>query len=311
MTKKLKYLSYGLVLLVIMAVWVGYKADVPKEVLQQKYELPSSNYITVEGMQVHYTKEETDNNTPLLVLLHGTSASLHTWEGWVQALQNDFSIVRLDLPAFGLTGPHPQHDYSIASYVDFLHHFLDAIQLDTCYLAGNSLGGYIAWSYALQYPQQVKKLILIDATGFPFEGNRPFAFRLAQNKLSSPLVRYFTPKSLVSKSLADVYFDDNKVTPALIDRYYDFAVMEGNREAFVARVKTPYVNKTQQLNKLEMPTLIQWGQHDEWVPLDWAYLFAKQIPNTTLRVYDNAGHVPMEEIPTITAADAMLFLQNN
>ena len=85
----------------------AYRPDIPLTDLKRKYANADSRYLDIDGMPVHYRDQ---GQGPVLLLLHGTGASLHTWDGWIQPLENDFRIVRLDLPGFGLTGPAPDDD---------------------------------------------------------------------------------------------------------------------------------------------------------------------------------------------------------
>jgi pimeloyl-ACP methyl ester carboxylesterase len=258
-------------------------------------------------MEVHYRKQ--GNGEQHLILLHGTGASLHTWEGWVGMLQDSFTIYTLDLPAFGLTGPHPNRDYSIDAYVQFVDDFANHMGLSTFSLAGNSLGGGIAWNYAALYPDKIKGLILIDASGFPSE-NSIGIFKLAKNPLFGPLLKYITPRSLIRKNLLQVYADDSKVTEYLVDRYYHLARRKGNRQAFIDRAKTPMPDNTHLLSTINIPTLIMWGEKDQWNGMVEAYKFQEALPNDSLIIYQNLGHVPMEEDPFTTARDASNFLNN-
>ncbi|UCH10746.1 MAG: alpha/beta fold hydrolase, partial [Fidelibacterota bacterium] len=115
-------------------------------------------------MEVHIRDQGTG---PAVVLLHGMFSSLHTWDGWVEALQDSFRMIRLDLPGFGLTGPRPDADYSLSEYVGFMDALLDELGVERAILVGNSLGGGIAWEYSLAHPSRVEGLILIDAVGYP------------------------------------------------------------------------------------------------------------------------------------------------
>ena len=133
--------------------------DIPVEELKKTYADGTSRFVPVGGMDVHYRDE--GRGFPL-VLIHGTAASLHTWDGWATALSGDFRVIRMDLPAFGLTGPAPDRDYRIGAYVRFIDDFLDTIGVTRCHLAGNSLGGLIAWNYALAHPAKVDRMILVD-----------------------------------------------------------------------------------------------------------------------------------------------------
>lgn len=280
------------------------RTDIGVEELQAKYANAASRFIMLHGMRVHYRDEGAG---PTLVLLHGTASSLHTWEGWASALQNDFRIVRMDLPGFGLTGPNATHDYSLPQYVDFLAAFADSLKLERFHLAGNSLGGEIAWHFALAQPARVESMILLDAAGYPIT-RVPFAFTLARNPLTRFFTRWITPRSLVQKSLLDVYGDDGKVTEALVQRYYELTCRAGNRAAFIARARAFHVVEFERIKQILTPTLIQWGAQDEWIPVADAQRFVADIPNSELIIYEDAGHVPMEEIPERTAHDAKNFM---
>ena len=294
-----------IVLIVVLALFLVQK-DMPLDELEQKYASPSSKFINMADMNIHYRVE--GKGSPL-VLLHGTGSSLHTWDGWVQALSDSFRIIRLDLPAFGLTGPHPNHDYRIATYVKLLHSFLDELKVRKMALAGNSLGGFIAWRYALQYPEQVKKLILIDASGYPSNDPPPLVFKLAQTPVLNNLLAKISMRSLIEKSLKEVYADDSKVTESLIDRYYEMSLRSGNREAFVARANTSMADHFDQLEQLRIPVLLMWGEQDRWTPVKYLDRFAQKLAgDVETKIYPDLGHVPMEEAPARTAADARTFL---
>ncbi len=290
-----------------------YHGDIPTKEMKEKYTNSKSKFLAMDGMEVHYRDEGTGKT---IVLLHGTAASLHTWDAWTtELIKNGFRVVRMDLPAFGLTGPNKRHDYSINRYVKFVNDFLNDLDIKSCYLVGNSLGGRIAWNYAADYPQRVEKLVLLDASGFEIlnqdgsKKNPPLAFQLAQSPLLSWAVRYFTPKFLVRKSLKEVMADDRLVTDKLVKRYHDFMLREGNRAAFIARVNLNYEDQTEKLKKINTPTLIQWGMLDEWVPLVCAYQFDKALPNSQLVIYDDLGHIPMEEDPQRTVRDVLEFVK--
>jgi pimeloyl-ACP methyl ester carboxylesterase len=244
-----------------------------------------------------------------LVLLHGTGASLHTWEGWTNALQNEYQIISLDLPAFGLTGPSKNRDYSIDAYVEFVHQFLNKIGVDSFALAGNSLGGGIAWNYAAKYTDKMKGLILIDPTGFKQTKKLPLALSIAKNKIVAPMLKIFSPKFLFNKSLKEVYYNDDLLTQATIDRYYQLFLREGNRQAYIDRAQTPTTYDTDLLNEISIPTLIMWGANDEWITSKDATKFKKRIKSAKVIIYSKMGHVPMEEAPKNTAKDALDFLK--
>ncbi|MTI40280.1 alpha/beta fold hydrolase [Fulvivirga lutimaris] len=293
----------GIIAVLAVAFFVFRTPDIPLEEIKAKYADEASQYIQVDGLNVHYKQE---GSGPNLLFLHGTASSLHTWDGWVNELKNDFRITRLDLPAFGITGAHPNGNYSMDFYVSFLDKFISQLELDTIFLAGNSLGGGISWSYTLHHPYKVKKLILLDAAGYP-SGATPFVFKLAKNDFTARLLKNITPRSFIEKNIKEVYYDDSKITDKLIDRYYELALAQGNRQAFVDRARTIMTYEFYRIPEIKTPTLIMWGQYDEWINVDNGRSFDKDLPNSKIMIYE-CGHVPMEELPTQTGKDARSFL---
>lgn len=239
--------------LLLAVTFLLYTPDLSVEEIKSRYTNEHSQFTTIEGMDVHFRRE---GRGPTLVLLHGTAASLHTWDDWTTQLSAEFEIVRLDLPAFGITGPRPDRDYSMPNYVRFLKEFLSEQAIDSFYLAGNSLGGAIAWNYAIKYPDEVKKLILLDPSGAPRDADPPFIFKLATTPVLSSLLTKVTPRSIIKSNIEQVYFDDAKISEALIDRYHDMARREGNREAFVDRARKNLALPADRLPEITCPTLI-------------------------------------------------------
>ena len=281
----------GLTALVLSAV----EPDLTRDELAH-WQDAASRFVNANGADVHYRREGNPAG-PTLVLLHGTGASLHTWDAWVDLLGDDYDLLRFDLPGFGLTGPHPDNDYSIAAYVALVDAVAGALGVERFSLAGNSLGGNIAWQYALAHPQKLQALVLIDASGFPSTGERPLVFRVAAIPVVNKLFTLFAPRGFVENSLVDVYADDSLVTPELIRRYHELALYEGNRGAFVQRALQIESAPVGRLGEIAVPTLIQWGEQDTWIPVSDAARFAAALPDASVIVYPDTGHVPMEENP--------------
>lgn len=294
-------------LLLTGTIYFLHTPDIPLKKLKSKYTYNNSQFIDVMDMNVHY---RINGQGPTLLLVHGTAASLHTWEDWTSQLEKDFRVISLDIPAYGLTGPHPNKSYKVDDYVEFLSAFTKKLRLDSFSLAGNSLGGLISWNYAARHPDQIQKLILIDPSGFSQKKLTSLAFRLAKNKFSSKILRYITPKSLFQKSLKEVYFDESKLKPAVLNRYYELGLRTGNRQAFIDRVNTKQNIDLSRLQRIQAPTLIMWGKQDAWIPVEHAAQFQSAIQNAKVLIYDQAGHIPMEEIPELTVKDVISFLKN-
>ncbi|WP_405241263.1 alpha/beta fold hydrolase [Lentisalinibacter salinarum] len=289
----------------------AWEPDRSVESLTERYRVTGSQFLEFDGMSAHVAVE---GSGPALVLLHGTGASLHTWNGWAEALAGDFRIVRMDLPGFGLTGPHPAGDYSIGAYVRFVDAVTRRLGIDDFHLAGNSLGGRIAWNYAVAHPERVNRLLLVDASGYPLRRTPSLIFRLAALPGIGDALAKLTPRILYRRSLEEVYADDSLVDEALVDRYFELSLREGNREAFLQRVRAASRSARDDpaaaLAQIGAPTLVQWGGQDEWIPPEHGRRFAEDIPDARLVVYDDLGHVPMEESPARTARDAREFLRD-
>jgi len=280
--------------------------DIPVEQLKSKYTNSNSEFISINGMDIHLRQE---GQGEALLLLHGTGSSLHTWEHWVHHLKDTFQVVTFDLPGFGLTGPHPEHIYTTQMYNDLINGIKNHLDIKTFHIGGNSFGGYISWNYALDHPDVVDKLILIDAAGYEHES--PLIFKLIATPIIGPLLKRVTSKSLIESNMKEVYFDDSKITNELIDRYYHMTLREGNRDALFERVKRVDDNRVDKVYQIEEPTLIIWGENDEWAPVEDAYKFDDHIPNSQLSVFKEVGHVPMEEVPLKSAEIVRTFLLNN
>jgi pimeloyl-ACP methyl ester carboxylesterase len=283
-----------------------WRKDIPLDTLRARYTNANSHFVEVDAMQVHYRDEGAG---PVVVLLHGTSSSLHTWDGWSAALSKNHRIVRLDLPAFGLTGPNPSRDYSLDAYVAFLDHFASQMGLARFTLGGNSLGGAIAWNYAITHKARVHALVLVDAAGYLLAGSGlPLAFRMATWPLIPSLLVHIDPRHLVEDGVRRCYGDPSRIRPDILERYYELALRPGNREAFIDRMRVPRVDSTSLIREITTPTLVLWGARDRLIPVEAAHRFAGDIGGSRLVVYDDLGHIPMEEGPERTAADVERFL---
>jgi pimeloyl-ACP methyl ester carboxylesterase len=303
---------------IVFAVFIGifallaflYKSDIPFEELKNKYTNEQSKFINIQGVYVHYRDEGNQNDSIPLVLIHGTSSSLHTWDSIVPALVGKKRIIRLDLPAFGLTGPHPQRDYSINFYNQFIDAFLNAIGVQQYIIAGNSLGGSIAWNQALAYPNKVKQLVLINSGGYPKKNEKGnIGFKLASTPVVGDVLLKFTPRGIIRKSVEDVYSDKAKVNEVLVQRYFDLLLREGNRNATLDIFKQRIIfGSSERIKNIKTPTLIIWGEDDQLIDVSNAYLFEKDIQNSQLVIIPKTGHVPMEENPSAFLAAINQFI---
>jgi len=304
-------LAGGLLVLVLAgSIVLSWAPDRPVSTLVERWAAPPSVFVDVAGQQTHL-RDEGPRTDPLpIVLLHGTSASLHTWDGWTKALSPDRRVIRVDLPGFGLTGPAANDDYRIEHYVEFVTALLDTLGVRHCALAGNSFGGWIAWETALALPERVRALVLVDAAGYPLDSESvPLGFRIARIPGLNRLMESVLPRGMIESSLRNVYGDPSHVTPALVDRYYELTLREGNRAALARRFAAGrHAADTSRIRQLRVPTLILWGDLDRLIPPAHAARFERDISGSRRVMFPGLGHVPHEEDPVATVDAVRDFL---
>jgi pimeloyl-ACP methyl ester carboxylesterase len=303
--------TFGVLLvLTAIALALSRAPDWPAEALVARWAPPPSDFIEVKGQVVH-VRDEGPRNDPLpVVLIHGTSASLHTWEGWVKALKGQRRVITLDLPGFGLTGPSASADYRGDTYARFVLDVLDTLNVQRFVVGGNSLGGEVAWRIALMARDRVERLVLVDAGGLPFEPlSVPIGWRLAMVPGLNRVLEEVLPRALVAQGLVSVYGHPERVTPELVDRYFEITLRAGNRHALVQRLQQMTRGAdAERVRTLTLPTLILWGGRDRIVPPAAAQRFRADIQGSTLVMFDDLGHVPQEEDPERTVVPVKAFL---
>ena len=301
-----------------LALALSRAPDRTVESLVARWAPPPSEFIDLNGQLVHLRDVGPRGDATPLVLLHGTSASLHTWEGWSAALQGQHRVVSFDLPGFGLTGPfsgrYASWTYRGDDLARFVLELLDRLQIRQFAIAGNSLGGEVAWRVASLAPERVRRLVLVDAAGYELKPESvPIGFRLAMLPGVNRLFEWLLPRGVVEASVRDVYGDPAKVTPQLVDRYFELALREGNRAALVQRFHAQAIDQREvdagvaRLRALKLPTLVIWGGRDRLIPPALAQRFHGDIAGSRLVVFDALGHVPQEEDPAATVAALRAF----
>jgi len=275
-----------------------------QNILVEKYTNTHSKFMSLDGNSVHYRDE---GQGEVIVLLHGTASSLHTWDEWARGLSKQYRVIRMDLPGFGLTGPDQGNRYEVEDDVAFVNKFLAQLELDHVHLVGSSLGGRIAWEYSVVYPSQVKSLTLMNALGYP-QTRWPPAIELAQWPLMDKIMTYVSPRFLYETGLKEVYFNESQVTSAVVDRYYELSRYPGNLDAFPRRVKARLDTDANKITQISVPTLILWGREDIYFPVENALRFHQDIKNSSIYVYPDVGHLPMEEAPSSSLTDFLKFM---
>lgn len=260
---------------------------------------PDSRFVTAGGLPIHYKRTGTG---PPLLLLHGSGSSLQSWDHVTSALSGVCDVIRPDLPGFGLTGPRPDRDYRVQTYAKTVALLLDTLGIGAVTVVGNSLGGNIGWNIALDYPDQVDRLVLINATGYP-DKSLPLAFRLARSTVGRVMLRRLVSRSTTERNLRSIVGANQAVVDdAMVDRVYAMMKRPGNQQAFIDFANIDQLDRTGELPKIAVPTLVLRsasidGQH-----------FARDIPGSRELLHPDGGHLLNEEDPQWVADAVRRFI---
>lgn len=313
--KLLKILGLTLAILLGLGLLFLFEGDIPRDVVDARHASPASQYLELGPRgRIHYRDEGNRRNLPV-VLLHGSFASLHTWEPWVTRLRQDYRVITIDLPGHGLTGEIESRIYSADSYVAVVAAVTNELKVDRFVIGGNSMGGGIAWRYALAHPEQIAGLVLVNSTGVSTgyrereRNSSVWAFSLLRQPWFRAIATRLETYYMVSQGLQAAYNGSSVVNQQLIQRYYELNMREGTRRAAIDRFNQIAEAGDADLSQLKMPTLIMWGEEDSLIPFPEAKKLESAISDTTTAYYDNVGHVPQEEIPDQSVQDLVNFMR--
>jgi len=306
----------ALAVLVVAAIALLWRGDIPFETLEQRYAVATSNYVDLPGgVRAHY-RDDGPRDAPVLLLVHGFGDSFMSWSGWIDALSQHYRVVTVDVPGHGLTRTPPGYVPTAQGQTEFIEAFAAATQLPPFAIAGNSMGGGIAWRTALAHPERVRALILIDSAGFANQSTgpappTPLAFRLLASPAGQWALKHLETRPLTKASLQNTLLGNPVVTDAFITAWVDVQRAPGHRDILMATMAGGAAGLADPaaLATIRAPTLIQWGAGDPLIPPDAAERFAAAIPGSELIIYPDTGHMPQLEAPERTAADAHAFLQ--
>lgn len=280
--------------------------DVSHDELQRRYGTSTHQVVEVDGLRVHY-QDSGPADAPVLLLLHGFGSSMQTWDAWTAKLEQEFRVIRPDLPGFGLTGAVPSKDYSEAHDVMTLQRFVDQLGVTDFSIVGHSFGGKIAWSMAANQPDRVKALVLMAPDGFAPEalwGTKPYEVPVTMG-----LMKYSLPEYFIRQFLEAAFYDPQWLTPNLVDRYHAMLRAPGVRSAILDRAEqTVYTNPVPRLKNIKAPTLLLWGANDAMIPSSNAASYSSVLRQSQTVVLPKLGHVIQEEQPELGLARVDAFL---
>ena len=280
------------------------------EQLVAKYADPDSKFVVLEGrdgIRVHYKDE---GSGPAVLLVHSSSGDLNDWDGWVQVLRNDYRVVRLDLPSFGLTGTVPSGNYSVDRYLSLVDALMDHVGIEQFAIVGTSYGGLVAFRYAATRLNRITALILANSAGVEYGG------RGGTTERARDPAPQFTPElrtlEQTETMLKTVINDPDRVTPELVQRKTDHANMVGrDYEGFLGRKLYERGNPRRVLSHVRAPALVLWGGNSRGLSPETAQGFVDAMNNaksTRKIIYAGGGHLLHIERPEETVKDVKTFL---
>lgn len=276
--------------------------------LEETYARPTDRFVDIDGARVRI-REEGDPSAPPILLIHGFTHSLETWDGWAEALKSDYRVIRYDLLGHGLTGPDPKERYAPVERAAFLGEIFNALEIESATIAGNSLGGLAAWRFASNNPHQVDALILISPGAYPLNG---VSDEPAEIPAAMKAYLMTAPEAGVRASAELIYADDSKITEDRLSTMRDMIRREGNGEALIKSLEEfTLPDPSQALSQILAPTLILWGEDDIIIPIAQGRKMEGVIPDARLIAHSGVGHAAQEEAPAQTVADAIAFLREH
>lgn len=289
-------------ILFVIAIIALRVSDTDAAAMQAKYGAEPSQFVELDdGLRVHYRDEgpnSGEEDAPVLVLLHGSTADLHTWQPWAEALRDEYRVIRFDQIGHGLTGPDLAGDYSLSSFVADIDEVADKLGLESFILAGSSMGGAHTVGYALAHPERLDGIVLVGASGAPVrrEGGGSFAMSLARTPVINQIMAHITPRSMIESSFSGMVSNKDMITDEMVDRYWELLRYPGNRQATIARFsveRSPF--DAEAVSGITVPALVIWGAEDPLIPAASGDWYDEHLPSSALVSYADIGHLPHEE----------------
>lgn len=257
--------------------------------------------ITIYGAKIRYVEAGTG---PTVILLHGLGGSWQNWTFNINQLATKYHVVAMDQIGFGKSDK-PMIPYRIGTYVDFLDQFLKLRQIERASLVGNSMGGWIAATYAFSHPERVDRLVLVDAAGFAPPATLDLNTLFSLNPTTRDGVKELLKRVFYNQA---VFATDAAVDAALSNR-----INAGDGYTIDSLVRSIVRGEgflDNRVQEIKQPTLIIWGRQDGLVPLSDGERFKKEIANSSLIVFDQCGHVPHVEKAAEFNAAVLKFLES-
>jgi pimeloyl-ACP methyl ester carboxylesterase len=269
--------------------------------LRAKYAEPGAKYMTIKGVEVHYKDE---GSGPVILMIHGSSSSLHTYDGEAEILKKRYRVIRYDMPGWGLSSTIT--DAQIAAGVkaeDFPEALLTNLGVKSATVTGVSSGGTTAYFLAAKRPDLVERLVLSNSPADPvgYEGLKVAKALMAEEALAGRQDQL----GFKRRAYWDAYFEyeagePDRISPAIREQYYDNnrRKPDKNRNAGFAMTQDNALTRATAA-KVVCPVLLLWGEQDALLPAHAADILAVYLKNADVSklLMPDVGHYPPLEIP--------------
>jgi len=276
--------------------------------------IPKDQYMKVNGINTRFWSMGEAGTS--VILIHGIGGYVEMWENNIESLSQKHRVYALDLPGFGRSDK-PNIPYSFPFISKFVLDFMEALEIERASLIGNSMGGGISLQVAIQFPDKVDKLVLVNSAGLGKE--LTIMFRLASLPLIGWLLSRPSRKG-VRKILHECVYDKSLITDDFAERGYQIAALPGAHKAFLIALRSSvtlgglteevlniFLDK---LHTIQAPTLVIWGRQDRILPVSHAHVAEEKIPHSEIHIFDRCGHLPQIEHPEEFNTLVLNFLQS-
>lgn len=311
--KRLLRVLVALVLVVVViplaVIFLRPSLIIAKGEAKKELALPTSHFLQWRGAELHYIDE--GNGIPV-IMIHGFGGSTRNFANLADSLKDQFRVIRLDLPGFGLsdlpkTDENPNY---VEVYRQYLSFMLDTLHIDSAYVIGNSMGGGMSWLMAADHPDKVKKLVLLASAGYDVAqvANKLTIFKF---KSVGHVFDKGMPLFMSKGSLEKCYADPSKVDAAVWQTNNHYSNREGNLQNMLTLARSNQFPDSSLIKNVQCPTLIIWGKQDAVIPVADAERFHRDIKNSRVIIYDPCGHVPMMECTDKVKRDFLAFVKES
>jgi pimeloyl-ACP methyl ester carboxylesterase len=263
-------------------------------------------------VQLYY--EDVGQGPPVL-LIHGFGTSTYTWRHIIPEIVRNHRVVAVDLKGFGQSDKPLDERYSVTDQAELVAQLIEDLDLRDLTVVGHSYGGGIALLLAIKddnrLGNRISKLALLDTIAYP--QNIPVFFQMLSTPFVSHLgVRMVPPNAQVRVALQIAYHDNSKIDDSEVEVYAAPLKTAAGKHAIIHSARQIVPEDIEQISEryksIRLPTLIVWCDHDRIVPLEVGLKLRRTLPNSTLRIVENCGHMPQEEQPEQTLELLNAFL---